>query len=82
MLNDCFCNGISFHILDRYGDVQTAVRFTSEWEAVNQQMVMLELSLTMALPQLQAAQLQRAFAVVDVRWHNVEAKVEEMPDCK
>lgn len=80
---DYFCLGYSFHILDRFGDVQTAVRFTNEWEAVNQQMDMIEAHHTEAFQTLQqAAQLQRALAVIDIRWHNVQTKIEEMPENK
>jgi hypothetical protein len=32
-----------------------------------------------ALPNLQAAQLQRALAVVGMQWHNVQAKIDEAP---
>ena len=80
--NDYFCWGYAFHILDRFGDVQTAARFTNEWEAVNQQMDMIEVHHIHAFQLLQAAQLQRAFEVVDIRWHDVKAKIEEMPDYK
>jgi hypothetical protein len=79
LVNDYFCFGNSFHILDRFGDVQAAARFTDEWEAVNQQMGMIETHHVYALQELQAAQLQRALAVIDIRWHNVQTKIEEMP---
>jgi hypothetical protein len=68
--------------LERFGDVQTAVRITDEWEAVNQQVDTIEIYHIYALQKLQAAQLQRALAVVDMRWHNMEAKIEEMPEDK
>ena len=70
------------HILDRFGDVQTAVRFTNEWEAINQQIVALESYHVCALQWVQAAQLQRALVVIDMRWHNVESKVRELPEDK
>ena len=79
---DYFCIGISFHILDRFGDVQTAARITNEWEAVNQQIQMIETHHSCALPKLQTAQLQRALAVIDMRWYNVQTKIEEMPENK
>jgi hypothetical protein len=68
--------------LDRFGDVQTAARITNEWEAVNQQMQMIEAHHPTALQKLQTAQLQRALAVFDMRWYNVQTKIKEMPDNK
>jgi hypothetical protein len=84
IVNDDFCMGHAFHIFDRLGDVQTAARITNEWEAVNQQVHVMETYHATALQRLQqAAQLQRALAVIDMRWHNVESKVkEEMPEDK
>ena len=79
---DYFCCGYSFHILDRFGDVETSARMTNEWEAVNQQIQMIEAHHIYALPKLQTAQLQRALAVVDMRWHNIQTKIEEMPENK
>lgn len=55
---------------------------TDEWEAVNQQMQMVEAHHTFALQKLHTAQLQRALAVVEMRWHNVQTKIEEMPENK
>lgn len=78
MVNDFFCMGHAFHILDRFGDVQTAVRIANEWEAVNQQVHVIEAYHKLALQRLQqAAQLQRALAVIDMRWYNVQTKIEE-----
>jgi hypothetical protein len=76
--------GHAFHIFDRFGDVQTAARITNEWEAVNQQVHVIEAYHCYALQRLQqVAQLQRALAVIDMRWHNVESKVkDEMPEDK
>jgi hypothetical protein len=74
--------GSSLHILDRFADVQTAARITNEWEAVNEQVCTTDFYHVYALQKLLAAQLQRALVVVDMRWHNVEAKIEEMPDYK
>lgn len=82
MVSDQFCMGYAFHILDRFGDVQTAVRITIEWEAVNQQVHVMETYHIDSLQKLQAAQLKRALAVIDVQWHNVESKVKEMPEDK
>ena len=76
---DQFCMGFAFHILDRFGDVQTAVRITDEWEAVNQQVHVMEAYHNHSLQKLQAAQLQRALAVVGMQWHNVQAKIDEAP---
>jgi hypothetical protein len=50
---------------------------------VNQQVHVIEVNHSYALQKLQAAQLQRALAVIDMRWHNVESKIkEEMPEDK
>ena len=73
---------MSLHLLDRFGDAQKAARITNEWEAVNQQIQVIEVHHPIALQKLQTAQLQRALAVVDMRWYNVQTKIEEMPDDK
>jgi hypothetical protein len=45
-------------------------------------MEMMEAHHPIALQKLQAAQLQRALAVIDMRWYNVQTKIEEMSENK
>jgi hypothetical protein len=45
-------------------------------------MEMIEAHHPIALQKLQTAQLQRALAVVDMRWYNIQTKIEEMPEEK
>ena len=83
---DFFCIGLSLLIFDRFGDVQTGARFTSEWEAVQQQIKTVTSKpfpyLSWGCNRLEAAPLRRMIALMDMQWRNVKAKIEELPENK